>query len=404
MQLPPFCDQSTEQYSYPVGVADLVYDLRRKDGCSNCFYADVARFSDILLTEIEHRAGVTIDGYSKYVQTELHEQARSRGEYAIELLVLGMALRRYGSAALHTPRLIVDAARGLFWLRRMIPGAKRLADFLRTMFTRASLMRNIGRDIRSDSCPLPQLPALIRWLQATGEFRQEVARLENWQGFLRKLPQEAAVRCMQASLELFEWFQPEAAAEFGLYTGGVPRFLAGEYCRRGWREDQLLCAKQPVEYHLNMVAVEILNRGLREDFARKSRRVVLVPGCMRGARADKCLAHVKHTDITCAGCDPTCNVNRITQRMRREGVEVFVVPHATGFSSWLKRWQREPDCGVTAVACLLNILPGGFEMRSRGISSQCVVLDYPGCQKHWHREGIATALHENRLAEVAVAT
>ena len=43
-------------------------------------------------------------------------------------------------------------------------------------------------------------------------------------------------------------------------------------------------------------------------------------------------------------------------------------------------------------------------MRSRGISSQCVVLDYPGCQKHWHREGIATALHENRLAEVAVAT
>jgi hypothetical protein len=64
------------------------------------------------------------------------------------------------------------------------------------------------------------------------------------------------------------------------------------------------------------------------------------------------------------------------------------------------RWQREPDTGVTAAACLLNILPGGYEMRARGIASQCVPLDYPGCQKHWRREEIATSFNHDQLAQL----
>jgi hypothetical protein len=42
-------------------------------------------------------------------------------------------------------------------------------------------------------------------------------------------------------------------------------------------------------------------------------------------------------------------------------------------------------------------------MRARGIASQCVLLDYPGCQKHWNREGIATAVNEERLAQIVAA-
>jgi len=48
----------------------------------------------------------------------------------------------------------------------------------------------------------------------------------------------------------------------------------------------------------------------------------------------------------------------------------------------------------------LNILPGGYEMRDRGIPSQCVPLDYPGCQKHWRQAGIATGLNVDRLVRI----
>ena len=86
--------------------------------------------------------------------------------------------------------------------------------------------------------------------------------------------------------------------------------------------------------------------------------------------------------------------------MRALGVKVYIVPHATGFSRWLTRWQREPHVGVAAVACMLNILPGGYEMRARGIASQCVPLDFPGCRKHWDRRGLSTAVNEDRLIQI----
>jgi len=107
--------------------------------------------------------------------------------------------------------------------------------------------------------------------------------------------------------------------------------------------------------------------------------------------------------MTCTACDPQCNVNRITRRMRNLGAKVYLVPHTTGLSRWLDRWERELGTGVTAVACILNVLPGGYEMRARRIASQCVPLDYPGCKKHWDREGIPTAVNEDRLVQI-VAT
>jgi hypothetical protein len=90
--------------------------------------------------------------------------------------------------------------------------------------------------------------------------------------------------------------------------------------------------------------------------------------------------------------------------MRELGVKVYIVPHASGFSRWLRRWQHEHETGVAAVACLLNILAGGYEMRARGIASQCVPLDYPGCQKHWRRMGIPTAVNEERLVRIVTGS
>ena len=155
-----------------------------------------------------------------------------------------------------------------------------------------------------------------------------------------------------------------------------------------------------MEYHLNMVAAELMNRGLRKAFERTSRKVVLVPACMRGAHADTCKAKVRGVDMTCAACDPECTVNYITRRMRKIGATVYLVPHTTGFSRWLDRWEREPGVGVTALACLLNIMPGGLEMRERRIAAQCVPLDFPGCKRHWDREGLSTAVNEDRLVQI----
>src|SRR5271157_2107265 len=87
-----------------------IYDLRRGNRCSDGFYAEVSQFADRLLPEIERRAGPLLDGYSRHVQQFLAEPPRSRGEYAIELLTLGMALEVYEGAAQETSRWVVELA------------------------------------------------------------------------------------------------------------------------------------------------------------------------------------------------------------------------------------------------------------------------------------------------------
>ena len=385
-------------------ISDLIYDLRIQDGGSGGYYADVAAFSDRLLAEIDLRAGSALDGYILHVLAFLSEPPRSHGEYAIELLSLGQALRRYGGAAERTPAWVVKVARFLFWLRRRPALIKPLADLLRAAITRLFLVPAIGRPAKGKLGSLKGLPRLILWLEATGEFEQEAIRLNNWRSFLDTLPRAEAARCIESSVDLFDWFQREADKALGIYTQGVPRFLSREYARRGCREDQLFCGKEPVEYHLCMVAAEIMNRGLRDDFLRTARKIILMPACMRGAYATRCQARASGVDIQCAACSPGCAVNRMTRHMNALGASVYLVPHSSGFSRWLDRWQHEPDTGVVAVACLLNILPGGYEMRARQIPSQCVPLNFPGCRKHWRRKCIATSLNEEQLVQIVAST
>ncbi|MGO9335963.1 MAG: DUF116 domain-containing protein [Terracidiphilus sp.] len=392
----------------PVPPADkpataLVYDLRRSNGSSDRFYADVAAFSDRLLAHIDLEAGATVRAYAQYVQSELNESPRTLGDYSIELLTLGLAFAVYLGAAENTPVSDVHLARMLFRLRRLSL-LKPAADFLRAMVTRFLLLPQFGRAPAAQGYSLRRLPALIAFLQATGEFEQETARLNNWRSFLSTLAENESARVLDAAVDLFHWFEAEANRALGAYTSGVPAFLAGPYTQRGCREDQVFCGRQPVEYHLNMVAAEIMNRGLQEQFETRRSRVVLVPTCMRGAHAATCRARTVGLDIVCTRCDPDCSVNRISRRMRSLGAKVYLIPHSTGFSRWLDRWQRAPEVGVVAVACMLNILPGGFEMRTRGIASQCVPLDYPGCRKHWSRTGISTGVNQDRLVQIVLGS
>jgi hypothetical protein len=378
---------------------DLVYDLRDADRCSDGFYAEVSRFADQLLAEMDARAGEVLRAYGRYALSELHEAPRSAGEYAIEFLTLGMVLKLYAGAARSTPDWAMWMANELFRARRHSVRSKPIADFARKWVVRLYLMPGIGgKALRTYSIAV--LPRLSFWLRATGEFGQEAQRLDGWRRFLGCLEPAVAQHWIDEAVSLFDWFECDAMAVLSPYTQGVEGFLTGEYAARNCREDQIFCGKPQVEYHLNMVAAEIMNRGLRADFERTSRRVFLVPGCMRGPYETFCRAEASGVDLECAACSPGCNVNRMTRHLKKRGAKIYLVPHATGFSRWLERWQNQKDTGVAAVACLLNILPGGYEMRARGIASQCMPLDYPGCQRHWRSEGIATSVDEGRLVQL----
>ncbi len=241
---------------------------------------------------------------------------------------------------------------------------------------------------------------LIDFLDATGEFRDEVLRLRNWYSFLKTMSEGEAHHILAGALRAIGWFAGEAKKALGTYTTSVATFLSKEHTKYRYREDGLLCGKSELEYHVNMVGSEIVNWGYTTKFLGTPKKVVLLPGCMRGERESTCKAQIDGLDITCTGCTPTCAINSIRQIGLTNAFVVYIVPHSSGFTRWLKRFENTTEYGVVAVACVLNIIVGGYEMRSLKIPSQCVLLDYCGCRKHWSSCGIATGLNCKRLLKV----
>ncbi|MGA8742342.1 MAG: DUF116 domain-containing protein [Terracidiphilus sp.] len=363
-----------------------VYDLRRGNNCSDAFYAALPLFAEQTISSIERLA----------------EVPRSRGEYALEFLTLGMTVSRYEAAAQRTPCWIVRIARELTFTRDRSPKVKPLVDWIRAGLAWYSLAPSVSQKSNKRDTAVGRIARLGEWLQSTGEFKHEAMRLNNWRSYFAELSPQKATYWLHTAVELFLDFEREADTALGAYTRGVASYLMREHSRLCWREDLLMCGKPAVEYHLDMVAAEVMNRGLREDYTRTARKVLLVPACMRGSHSDDCKARIDGVDMTCAACDPACAVNRLTRKMRAQDIAVYIVPHSSGFSRWLTRWQHT-GVGITAVACVLNILPGGFEMRERGIAAQCLPLDFPGCRKHWDAIGFPTAVNEKRLVQIATA-
>jgi len=377
-----------------------VYDLRHGEPSSDGFYAAVSGFADEAVAVVERAAGSLLDGYQRHVWEMLSESRRSRGEYAIELLTLGMAVHCYEGAAERTKGPVVGFARLLVRARTWFCGTRPLLDWIRAGIAKHAFSPWLGFKARHGGYANARLSRIVKWLEATGEFKQECMRLNNWRSYLATMNPNQATYWLRVSEELFKRFAYDAEQTLSAYTLNVASFVKHEYLRPCWREDLLFRSKTAAEYHLNMVAAEVMNRGLRDDFVLTRQRVVLVPTCMRDKHASRCRARVDGLDITCTGCNPECAVNRITKRMKENGIAVYLVRHASGFSRVLNRWEQS-GTGVAAVACLLNILPGGYEMRERHIASQCVPLDFPGCRKHWDARGYPTAVNEERLVQVA---
>ena len=357
------------------------------------FLEAVERCADVFVQQADHLAGDLLDGYLAYVGAGDGASVRSRGEHAIELLTIGLLRREMGALAAATTDRTMDRLEELWALRSREPLRKTEADAERgRIFHHLLCEAGMFSGQRADDS------RLVRWLSATGEFVQEALRMRPWLAGNDVFWATDDFRARPD--ELAEWFTLEAASRLGAWTAGVEAFRQDVLDRQLPREDLMLITRTEPLYHLNMVGSVVMNRGFLPGYARRPRKVVLVPGCMRAHDNHDCQARHDGLDISCTRCDPSCEVAALDRMARSRGFQVFVVPHASTFTAWLQHWRREPDTSLVAVACPLHLVPGGYEMRALGLDAQCVMLDYSGCKRHWDPRGIPTRLDRRRLLEV----
>ena len=113
-----------------------------------------------------------------------------------------------------------------------------------------------------------------------------------------------------------------------------------------------------------------------------------------------CKGIIVGDSLVCSMCRTDCNIGNISKTLTENNIKVVVIPHSSSFRRYIKPYANKKDTGIIGVACVVNLLRGGYEMISLNIPSQCVYLDYSGCQKHWCTQGIPTSLSVNQLDRI----
>lgn len=367
----------------------ITYSLLNSNGSSEEYYSDIHDFTNETLNLSEPLLP-TVRSFMQFINLNNIEPLRDESEYLLELLSFGVLWQTYAHIALSVKHAPFGLLSNMAEWRKKHQKLKPYIDHIRGVLISYFLLPEKKHSVIPAPPPtLNQLEHVYKWFMATGEFREQALRFINWRNFWKTRPQEEVASLFREIESLTFRFKENAANKLSKYTINVNTFITKNIIFYRWREDRLSCMKSEIEYHLNMVGADIMNRAFAKQFNETDKKAVLVPGCMRIHVTHECKAIKVPGGLQCIGCNKECKVNELRINGMKNNYLVFIIPHASDLSLWSPA-KRNDNLGVVASACLTTLVEGGWELKRYGVPAQCVVLDYCGCKKHWHPTGFPT--------------
>ena len=377
----------------------ITYSLINEAGNSDCYYNDVECLTDNIISKAIEYISPIIENYIFFIKKLKLEDLRTKEEYLFDLLNAGTISRIYQKRAsnLTFPEYFILA--NLYKMRSKVKLLKPYIDWFRGIMGTYSL--TMKTSVKNNDCiSLKDFTKVIRWMEATGEFREDVKRFYIIKKFLQSTsPEERKVQ-MGKIIRFARWFELESDRVLKQYSFNVENYLHENYKLHLWKEDVIFCGRKKVEYHLSMVGAELMNRAFKKRFHLTGRKAVLLPACLKLLPDERCKAKKISLDYICSGCSPYCKINKCTSIGQKNNFEVHIIPHSSNFTHWLKNFAVGNDIGIVGVACPLNLITGGLELKSLNIPAQCILIDYCGCKAHWDRAGFPTGINFKELEKI----
>lgn len=377
----------------------ITYSLLEKNINSDQYYSDVKLLADETLSHGEKILGQVIDDFTKYVSANSIEILRSREEYMLEALIVGVLWNVYGNNAKALTKIQGKILVNLVALRKRGKAIKLSADIVRGFSSTIFLNKKSTNELEISILGLKKLQG---WILASGEFNEEWRRISNWENYFESLTESKLENIFNLLIHYGIWFQSRSETIVGKYTINVQQFLKNQKIVYRFSEDIIFTGRKRTEYHLNMVGAEILNRAFRNDFLKTKKKKLLVPICMRDKPSNMCKARNTKDGYICGHCTKECRVSKLSEMGKKHGFEVLIIPH--GSSAFTDGKVKYGEVGIVGVACLLNLISGGLAARQLNLVPQCVILDYCGCKKHWDSQGIITDINVKELKKIILAS
>lgn len=369
----------------------ITYFLCESNESSTEFYKKNLNFSKKVLNKLEGNFSNDINDYMNYINKNNMEQLRSKSEYLLEILMIGVFWKEHVNKAISLSKIPRNILIKLSTLREK-ESIKKIVDINRGLLEYLFLNRRSNDKVKIS---LENYKKLVNYLKACGDYKEEAKRLEVWISYFFSLNKNKVDKILTSYLEFAKYFEDISQEVLGIYTKNVNLFLKNIDKKYKYREDFLFCSRKEVEYHLNMVGAQIMNEAYRKEFLKTKEKGLLLPSCMRIKDEKNCKAIKTEEGYICNSCSKNCNVNKYDKLGKKYNFQVYIIPHESSIS--VKNKIKDGHIGIIGVACVLNLISGGLKAKNLGFVPQCVFLDYCGCKDHWHDKGIITDINMSYL-------
>lgn len=369
----------------------ITYFLCESNESSTEFYKKNLNFSKKVLNKLEGNFSNDINDYMNYINKNNMEQLRSKSEYLLEILMIGVFWKEHVNKAISLSKIPRNILIKLSTLREK-ESIKKIVDINRGLLEYLFLNRRSNDKVKIS---LENYKKLVNYLKACGDYKEEAKRLEVWISYFFSLNKNKVDKILTSYLEFAKYFEYISQEVLGIYTKNVNLFLKNIDKKYKYREDFLFCSRKEVEYHLNMVGAQIMNEAYRKEFLKTKEKRLFLPSCMRIKDEKNCKAIKTEEGYICNSCSKNCNVNKYDKLGKKYNFQVYIIPHESSIS--VKNKIKDGHIGIIGVACVLNLISGGLKAKNLGFVPQCVFLDYCGCKDHWHDKGIITDINMSYL-------
>lgn len=166
---------------------------------------------------------------------------------------------------------------GLYKMRTIHPKVKLILDHWRGKLACSWLTH---ASYASKSPSLSGMQELIRYLQSTTEYTEEIIRIKQVIKFIHTYKSGERQEKFEAIAALAGEFEVSSRKRLHIFTQQVDPYWESESYHYLGKENYFFAGRKPVEYHLNMVGAELMNRALRPAFREVKQLVILAPTCM----------------------------------------------------------------------------------------------------------------------------
>lgn len=240
---------------------------------------------------------------------------------------------------------------------------------------------------------------LMEWLKATGEYKYELQVFEKWllkfQSTDKSVAENALLRITHFAKTFIELGEKYLGTIINpVFFNVISKSIPTD------REDYFQVTKPEPEYYLNMLAASWLNEINDNNFQSFSSKKIIVPGCMRPDNGKKCKAENDGAYLRCTSCNIDCNIQKITTEAGILGFDVSIALHQSTFKAETGQLKNSAVIGVACAGCLIS---GGLMLKQKGILAKCLVLNKPGCNKHWSDIGEITDISYSQIQRLLPA-